>query len=586
MQYTFGPSPDATGTTFRLWAPSRNDVQLILDQHGSLPMQRRDDGLWELRVEDVKPGARYRFAADGHEFPDPASRQQDGDADGWSLVRAPSGLPPHAGPLRPWHETILCEVHVGTASPEGTFRGLMDRLEHFRDAGYTGLELMPVNEFPGQRGWGYDGVLIFAPDTSYGTPEDLRALVDRAHDIGLCIILDVVYNHFGEVANAIPSYAPEWFDQQIKTPWGPAVDVRQAMVRQFYYENASWWLTEYDVDGLRFDAIHEIATEARDRFLGELARACRQAKPDAKLIIENIQNQMHWLTRDANDRPVDFTAQWNDDFHHVLQFMVTGEKINGYEDGSRDPVADLEKSLADGFVHDGDGGGQSDGRTRNEPASQLPMEAFVGFIQNHDQIGNRPDNKRIVARVDAERLDFAHFVIQLSPQIPLFFMGEEAHLRCPFMFFYDLPEPQRSAKRDDRYWQMEHVFGTKVEPGTLPDPQDPETFIQSKLDWDAYGRDEHRKALDRFRELCALRRELIWPLTATRCLASWSARQGNGLIITWQYDAGTYNMMLNPTGEEIELEVSLLEPAASTGRFEFHNGRVRVWPWSALVWRG
>lgn len=585
MQYRFGPLLDDMGTLFRLWAPSQSDARLLLENRDALPMQKQNDGVWQVRVDGVGLGTRYRFGVDGHEFPDPASRQQDGDADGWSIVRGPSGKTPHRGPLRPWHETILCEVHVGTASPEGTFKGLTDRLEHFRDAGYTGLELMPVNEFPGKRGWGYDGVLLFAPDSAYGTPEDLRALIDRAHDIGLCVILDVVYNHFGSVANFIPVYAPEWLSHDVKTPWGPAVDVRQPMVRQFYCENACWWLQEYDVDGLRFDAIHEIATDARDKFLGELARSCRGIKRDAKLIIENVKNQMHWLTRTDTDEPVDFTAQWNDDFHHVLQYLVTGEKVGGYEDPSRDAVADFEKSLADGFVHDGDAGPDSDGRKRDEPASQLPMQAFVAYLQNHDQIGNRPDNKRIVARVDAERLDFGHFVILLSPQIPLFFMGEEAHLRCPFMFFFDLPEPERTQKRDDRYDQMEHVFMTKVEPGSLPDPQDEQTFLKSKLDWDAYGQKEHHEALDRFKELTALRRELVWPLTSTKCLNAWSARQGNGLIVTWQYEAGTYNMVVNPTGDQVEMEVSLHEPAASTGRFEFHNGRVRIWPWSALAWR-
>jgi malto-oligosyltrehalose trehalohydrolase len=585
MQYRFGPLPGDTGTLFRLWAPSRQNVHLLLKDQNPIAMERQDDGFWQVHAEGVGPGARYQFVVDGQSFPDPASREQEEDVDGWSIVRGPSGREPQAGPLRPWHETILCEVHIGTASPEGTFKGLMDRLEHFRDAGYTGLEVMPLNEFPGERGWGYDGVLIFAPEKSYGTPEELRALVDRAHALGLCMVLDVVYNHFGEARSSMAVPAPEWFDPEIKTPWGPAIDVRRDVVRQFYYENACWWLEEYDFDGLRFDAVHEIATEARDHFLGELARTCRAAKSDAKLIIENVRNQMHWLTRNAEKTPVDFTAQWNDDFHHVLQFLVTGEKINGYEDDDRDPVADLEKSLADGFVHDGDAGPDSDGRTRNEPASQLPMEAFVAFLHNHDQIGNRPDNKRIVDRVDAERLDFAHFVTLLSPQIPLFFMGEEAHLRGPFMYFFDLPEPIASRKRDDRYWQMENIFGTKVEPGSLPDPQDPGTFERSKLDWAAYGKDEHRPALERFRELTALRRELVWPLTATRSLDAWSARQGNGIIVTWQYEAGTYNMVLNPTGAEVTVEISLLNPAASTGRFEFHNGQLRIWPWSALVWR-
>lgn len=583
MTYSFGPLLDSLGVTFQLWGPDKNPPHLILEDREPIQMSC-SDGFWKLRVDDVHAGTRYRFRLDGVDFPDPAAREQQG-ADGWSIVRGSFGRQPHPGPLRPWHESILCEVHVGTVSPEGTFVGLMNRLEHFRDAGYTGLELMPLNTFPGERGWGYDGTLIFAPHHAYGTPEELRALVDRAHDLGLCMLLDVVYNHFGEVQNHVPHYAPGWFDNEIKTPWGPAIDFRKPEIRKFYCENAAWWLAEYDFDGLRLDAVHEIATEARDLFLGGLARSCRAAKPDAKLVIENVRNQMHWLTRDTDNRPKDFSAQWNDDYHHVLQFLVTGEPTGGYEDTDRDPVADLEKSLADGFVHDGNAGPDSDGHTRNEPASELPMEAFVAYLQNHDQIGNRPDNKRIVERVDAERLDFGHFVTLLSPQIPMFFMGEEAHLRCPFRFFFDLPEPQQSEKRDDRYWQMEHVFQTKVEPGTLPDPQDPATFEQSKLDWAAYGRREHLEAMARFRELTAFRRELLWPLTASRCLASWSARQGDGIIVTWQYETGTYNMVLNPTGAEILIEMSLAEPAASTGRFEFHGGKVKVWPWSALVWR-
>ncbi len=583
MQYRFGPRVDDTGTTFQLWAPDQPSAQVLIAGRAPVDMAAAD-GFWTARVDGVRPGARYRYRVAGHDVPDLAAREQQG-ADGWSVVRGSFGREPHPGPLRPWHESILCEVHVGTVSPEGTYKGLMERLEHFRDAGYTGLELMPLNTFAGQRGWGYDGVLIFAPHAAYGTPEELRALVDRAHDLGLCMVLDVVFNHFGDVQNTLPLYAPGWFDDDIKTPWGPAIDFRKAEIRQFYRENACWWLSEYDFDGLRFDAVHEIATEASDLFLGELARACRAVKPDAKLVIENVKNQMHWLTRDATDKPRDFTAQWNDDYHHVMQYLVTGEKVSGYEDASRDAVADLEKSLADGFVHDGDAGPGSDGRTRHEPASQLPMEAFVAFLQNHDQIGNRPDGKRIVERVDAERLDFGHFVTLLSPQIPLFFMGEEAHLRCPFLFFFDLPEPARSEKRDNRYWQMDNVFHVKVDPGSLPDPQDPQTFAHSKLDWDAYGRDVHQAALARFRELTSLRRELIWPLTAGKCLAAWSARQGDGLIVTWQYEAGTYNMVVNPTGARTTMDVRLAGPAASTGRFAVRGGTVDLWPWSALVWR-
>ena len=259
--------------------------------------------------------------------------------------------------------------------------------------------------------------------------------------------------------------------------------------------------------------------------------------------------------------------------------------MTGYDDAGKDPIADLEKALADGFVHDPTEGDESDGRTRGGDAAKLPPDSFITYVQNHDQIGNRPDGARIVDRVDADRLDFGHFVTLLNPQIPLFFMGEEAHLRTRFFFFFDLPEPARSEKRDDRYDQMENIFNETIEPGALPDPQSEETFHAAKLDWDAFGEPEHAAALARFRELCAFRRELIWPLSASKCLSSRSARQGNGIIVTWEYEAGTYSMLLNPTGEAATMSVALGPPAASTGRFEFHNGTVRVSPWSALVWR-
>jgi malto-oligosyltrehalose trehalohydrolase len=538
MSYLFGPSPRGDGTLFRLWAPSQPEIRLLMPEHLAMPMSRTADGFWERHVPGAAARARYKFAIGERSFADPAARRQEGGLEGWSVVCS-ERPPQHPGPVRPWHEAVICEVHVGTASPEGTFGGLMQRLEHFERAGYTALQLMPINFFPGARGWGYDSVLLFAPHEAYGTPDELSALVARAHQLGLGIILDVVYNHFAECGDVMRICAPEWFDEEArKTPWGAAIALRNPMVRQFYYENARWWLEACGVDGLRFDAIHEIGTEGGDRFLSELARAARAVRPAAALVVENVKNQMHWPTRKDAGVPVDYTAQWNDDFHHVLQFLATGERVYGYEDESRDPIADLEKALADGFVHDGDAPPGSDGRRRHEPASELPMEAFVDFLQNHDQVGNRPDNRRIVDRVDAERLDFAHFTLLLSPQIPMFFMGEEAHLRTPFQFFFDLPEPFRSAQREARYWQMEHVFHTKVAPGGLADPQDVATFSGSRLDWEAFGRPEHERALARFKELAAIRRAILWPLTASAYVTSASARQDDALIVTWQYCGG------------------------------------------------
>jgi maltooligosyltrehalose trehalohydrolase len=233
QRHRFGPLVDGDWTAFRLWAPSVASADLLIKGREPVPMIRGPEGFLIASVENCGPGTRYKFRVGDVEFPDLASRQQDGDTSGWSVVRDVLRPSDRQGPVRPWHETIICEVHVGTVSPEGTFDGLRRRLEHFRDAGYTCLELMPINEFPGTRNCGYDGTLIFAPESSYGTPDQLRALVDRAHELELCMVLDVVYNHFGKVDNFVGRYAPEWFSDEITTPWGPGIIFDEEIVRQF-----------------------------------------------------------------------------------------------------------------------------------------------------------------------------------------------------------------------------------------------------------------------------------------------------------------------------------------------------------------
>ncbi|QDZ10687.1 alpha-amylase family glycosyl hydrolase [Devosia ginsengisoli] len=583
MTFLFGPKLDDTSTQFRLWAPSAGAVEVLFPEGPPLALKKDDAGFWFGRADNRGPGTRYKFRTDALEFPDPASRQQEGGTTGWSVVCAPFEPSGRREPLRPWHETILCEVHVGTVSPEGTFAGLTERLEHFRDAGFTALEIMPINEFPGNRNWGYDGTLIFAPDSAYGPREDLRRLVDRAHDLGLCLILDVVYNHFGKFNNFIERYAPEWFDEGVETPWGKGIDFTQDMVRQFYYENACMWLEEFDFDGLRFDSVHEMKTEARDVFLSDLAKSCRAVKSDAKLIIENMDNIASWLDREQN-QPKDFTAQWNDDIHHVLHYLATGDGKNGYSDGSRNPIADLEKGLADGFVHDGEAEGESDGTTRGEPASRLPPDAFVSYMQNHDQIGNRADSKRLPDRVSAEKLDFLHLSIMLAPQIPLFFMGEEAHLRTPFPFFIDLPEDAAEPMRADRCRQMRESFGEDVEDGALPDPNGPHTFESAKLNWGDYGNPDRRAALDRFRILAEWRRARLWPLVATPCLDARSGRQGTAIVVSWIFEAGTLSMALNPSDLPADIACIITASPLSTGEFSQQDEVLRLGAWSAVVW--
>jgi maltooligosyltrehalose trehalohydrolase len=584
MDYQFGAIPKGNATTFRLWAPSARSAAVIFRQGDPVTLRRADDGFLQAVAKDCPPGTAYKFLIDGMEVPDPASRQQESDSDGWSLVAAPVAASSRPEPLRPWHQTILCEVHIGTASPEGTFAGLMRRLEHFRDAGYTALEIMPINEFPGRRNWGYDGTLIFAPDASYGTRQELRALVDRAHELGLCLILDVVYNHFGEVDNFIQRYAPEWFDDEVETPWGPGIDFTHSTVRQFYYENACMWLGEFDFDGLRFDSVHEMKTEARELFLNELAAAARKVKRGAKLIVENMDNIASLLERDERDEPLKYSAQWNEDIHHVLNFLVTGEDMNGYGDPGKDAIADLEKALADGFVHDGEADGDSDGTSRNEPASRLPPDSFVSYVQNHDQIGNRADSKRLPDRVSASKLDFLHFVMMLAPQVPLFFMGEEGHLNTPFPFFIDLDAEAAATKSADRYKQMREIFKQDVKDGDLPDPNSVATFETAKIPWDEFAQPERRDALRRFQTLAGYRRDLVWPLLQSVCLDARSVRQGKAIIVNWVFEAGTLSMALNPSDHPTDIPCIITSAPVSTGDYSQHGEVLRLSAWSAVVW--
>lgn len=583
MSYRFGPQLEGDRTRFRLWAPGAAKAAVVFQEGMAAPMSKTSDGFFEASVE-CGPGKRYKFRIGDLVFPDLASRQQDGDTTGWSVV--PEDIAPPPAFSRPWHEMVVCEVHVGTATPEGTFSALKNHLEHFRDAGYTCLEIMPVNECPGTRNWGYDGTLIFAPESTYGTPQDLRDLVSHAHDLGLTMILDVVYNHFGSVDNFASEYVPEWFDAKIETPWGPSIDFDQEMVRHFYYENAMMWLVDYGFDGLRFDAIHEIKSEARDKFLEELAAAARAVKPEAKLILENMNNGTRWLERDDQNAPMTYWAQWNEDIHHVLTYLVTGEgKKTGYDEPSKDPVADLEKALADGFVHDHDEGPDSDGRVRGGPASRLPPDAFITYVENHDQIGNRADGKRLSARIEPRRLDFVHFVKFLTPQIPLCFMGDEANLSTPFPFFVDFSEEEGEKANERRYHEMREMFMEEVEDGELPHPNDPRTFDMAKLSWDAFGQDKHLSSLHRFRELASFRRDKVWPLAATPCADAISARHGQGIIVNWMFHAGTLTLALNPTATPIDIPCLIQGAPISTGDFHQHGEVLRLGPWSALAWR-
>ncbi|WP_424811340.1 malto-oligosyltrehalose trehalohydrolase [Roseococcus sp. YIM B11640] len=578
MRPLFGPLLRPEGTLFRLWAPDAKRVSLALPEGGPVAMEPVEDGFFEVLLPEARAGQRYRFLVGGRRaVPDPAARRQDGDVMGWSVVRAE--LPPlrQARPPRPWHEVVLAELHVGTATPKGSFEALIGRLDHFAENGITAIELMPVADFPGRRNWGYDGVLPFAPDEAYGSPAALRVLVDAAHERGLGVMLDVVYNHFGPEGNFLPAYAKKFFTEAHHTPWGAAIDLEQPLVRRFFVENALMWLGEYDFDGLRFDAVHAFAPPGGDLLLAELAEACRAVKPEAWLVLENDHNAARWLERDAEGRPRFYTAQWNDDAHHALHVAVTGEVSGYYGDYAEDPVAALGRAMAEGFVYQGEASAHRAGEPRGERSAHLPPTAFVNFAQNHDQIGNRPLGDRLAGAVEPERLAFLRFLLLLGPAIPMVFQGEEAGIETPFPFFCDFSGDLADAVRQGRAKEFAEFFATA---GELPDPLAPETMESARLDWDRMT----PEALVSFRSLAAQRRRLVWPLLAGTYGGAELRREGAILFWRWRFEAGVLCLLANPDVVPSEIRLQPRQDGVTVGEAVFDGTHTRLGAWSACAW--
>jgi maltooligosyltrehalose trehalohydrolase len=428
-------------TRFRLWAPGVPAVGLEVEGRPSLAMTAQRDGWFETEAE-CGPGVAYSYRLpSGQTVPDPASRAQADDVHGPSLVVDPGAYrwrhPAWKG--RPWHETVLYELHAGTY---GGFSGVQADLDRLADLGVTAIELMPVSDFPGARNWGYDGVLPFAPDRAYGTPDELRALVDAAHGRGVMMFLDVVYNHFGPEGNYLGLYAPQFFRTDLHTPWGAAIDFRQPAVRRFFVENALHWLTEYRFDGLRFDAVHAIADQ---KWLDEMAAEIRTTLKGrhVHLVLEHDGN-------DAAHLRHGFDAQWNDDAHHVLHVLLTGERDGYYSDYAEAPARLLARCLAEGFAFQGEPSAYRKGEKRGTPCADLAPTAFVLFLQNHDQIGNRPFGDRLTETAHPDALKAAMALQLLAPNIPLLFMGEERLSRAPFQFFTDFRGELATAVREGR----------------------------------------------------------------------------------------------------------------------------------------
>jgi maltooligosyltrehalose trehalohydrolase len=518
---------------FRLWAPSVQSVKLQVANAEPIEMRAQDGGWFVLEAE-AAPGTAYKFILpDGLAVPDPASRGQADDVHGASLVVDPRGYAWRNTQWRnrPWHEAVIYELHPGVW---GGFGGIRERLPYLASLGITAIELMPIADFPGKHNWGYDGVLPYAPDRAYGTPDELKALVDAAHGHGLMVFLDVVYNHFGPDGAYLHAYAKDFFDPDVHTPWGAAIDFKRSEVRDYFTENALMWLNEYRFDGLRFDAVHAIEPQS---FLNDLAATLRaRAKQPAHLILEHEGNKSSLL---RGPEAKLFDAQWADDWHHCLHVLLTGEQ-EGYYESFVKPAEQLARAMAEGFVFQGEVSPHH-GTPRGEPSAQLPSTAFVICLQNHDQIGNRAMGERLTQLANKQALAAATALLLLSPTIPMLFMGEEWGSTTPFLFFTDHNADLAKLVREGRRREFKHFAAFKDESRreAIPDPNAAATFQASVPD----PNEADAATLDLHKLLLKLRHAHIIPgiqgcrSTGARALGdkavfgSWRLGNGTGLAL-------------------------------------------------------
>ena len=507
----FGPLITPDNVIFRLWAPGARRVELV--HRATHEMQRSDEDWFKLTIPSARPGDRYRFRIDGEiAVPDPASCFQPDDVHGPSeVIDQAYDWQTRGWTGRPWHECVFLELHVGTFTEQGTFRGAIDKLDRVAEAGFTAIELMPVADFFGRWNWGYDGVLPYAPDSAYGRPEDLKALVDAAHARGLMVFLDVVYNHFGPEGNYLARYAPQFFSSA-QTPWGKAIDYQRPQVRRFAVENALYWLNDFRFDGLRLDAVHAIAEPGRTLLLREMSEAAgllaAQTARHIHLVLENDANQTSLLDP-VTDPPLGkYRAQWNDDYHHAFHVLLTGE-TEGYYGDYREPAQHIARTLAEGFAYQGEPSPHRRGKNRGEATSALPATAFVNFLQNHDQIGNRALGERLSKLAPAAALEAVLAVTLLGPASPLLFMGDEWGAQTPFPFFCDFKGELAVAVHNGRRKEFAEAYARHHD--EVPDPLSEQTVRLATLDWAEIEKPEHRARLDLVQRLLAARKAFVIP---------------------------------------------------------------------------
>lgn len=587
---------DDGSVRLRLWAPGAKAVDLFLGGDASATMKQLEDGWFDLVTSSLGNGDPYNFQIDGKlRIPDPASRFQPQDVHGPSQVVNPTTFDwnDEVWKGRPWEETVLYELHVGTFTPYGTYKGVQENLDYLADLGVTAVELMPLSDFPGRRNWGYDGVLPYAPDSSYGTPEDLKSLVCAAHARGLMVFLDVVYNHFGPEGNYLHAYAPQFFTDRHKTPWGDAINFdgsKSRPVRDFFIHNALYWLEEYHFDGLRFDAVHAIDDSSKPDILTELAETVRNSIGKDRhihLVLENDSNQAHYLRPRSPGKSLHYDAQWNDDIHHAMHVVATSESDGYYGDYSDKPVQHLGRCLAEGFDYQGQPSPYRNGARRGEPSADLPATAFVSFLQNHDQVGNRALGDRITSFAEPLAVRAMASVYLLSPEPPMIFMGEEFAARTPFLFFCDFGGDLAKAVTEGRRNEFARFerFRDPAARAKIPDPNDRMTFARSVLDWRSASESPHSDWLDFYRQLLRIRHKEIVPLLqAAECYkGSFETLGERGLLVNWQFSSDVRLRLVTNLGSEV---LTAERPAGrvifSTPSAEAALAEGALPPWSVL----
>jgi maltooligosyltrehalose trehalohydrolase len=556
-------------------------------------MTAAEGGWFEVLCEEAHPGTRYTFRLpSGIKVPDPASRYQPDDVHGPSEVVNPCDFEWTDGDWqgRPWEEAVLYELHVGAFTRQGGFAGVQAKLDHLARLGVTVLQLMPLADFPGKRGWGYDGVLPYAPDSAYGRPEDLKQLVNAAHDRGMMVMLDVVYNHFGPDGNFLGHYARSFFTHRHKTPWGDAINFDgpdSRVVRDFFIHNALYWLDEFHFDGLRLDAVHTIIDDSALDILTELAQAVRKEFPDRHihLVLENDDNDIRLLERDEAGQPKLFTAQWNDDLHHCFHVLATGERGGYYGDYVDQPARWLATAIEGGFAYQGEASQHRNGKPRGAASGHLPPGAFISFLQNHDQIGNRALGERLHQVAPREAVKALTAAMLLMPFPPMLFMGEEWASEQPFLYFCDYQDELARAVREGRRREFAGFpeFGDAKSRERIPDPNAASTFEVSVLNWDEVDIEPYKGWLDFVHDLVYLRRRVLVPRLKGVGKPEVAVTGAHALWARWPFADGSSLEMHANFGDRPAPAV-----APATGRLLFgtHGAPAALPPWCVTWYQG